>query len=69
MSRTRKKSDAQCQCVPGCRSEPLPGSPFCKRHSISCPRKAPLSGSEPDYHPSKYNKYKGRKIELLLLFY
>jgi hypothetical protein len=61
MSKTRKKSDARCQCMPGCPHEPLQGSPFCKRHSVSCPRKAPLSGYEPDYHPSKYNKYKGRK--------
>ena len=57
MSKTRKKLDVRCQCDPGCMRESLPGSPFCKRHSVSCSRKAPLSGSEPDYHPSKYNKY------------
>ena len=51
----------QCQCDPTCPHPPLPTSPFCAQHATSCPRKAPLSGSEPIYDPSAYNKYKGMK--------
>lgn len=46
----------QCQCMPTCRLPPLKGLPFCKKHMNYCPRKAPLTGSEPKYNPKRYNK-------------
>lgn len=52
---------AKCQCDPMCKNHPLENSPFCKEHQRNCPRIAQLSGSEPKYNPSKYNKYKGMK--------
>lgn len=56
-----KKSNPRCQCEPSCHQPPLPGSPFCKVHQRRCTRKAPLSGYEPDYNPSEYNKNVGIK--------
>ena len=50
------KSNPRCQCDPKCKSEPLPGSPFCKEHENSCHRVAPLSGAELPYNPDLYNK-------------
>ena len=47
---------ARCQCLPSCKNPPLDGKPFCKIHMKSCPRKAPLSGSEVYYNPDRYNK-------------
>jgi len=58
---TRKRKRAQCQCDPTCRLQPLNNSPFCPKHIKFCPRRSPLSGSEPDFNPEKYNKYKGIK--------
>ncbi len=54
-----KKSSSveQCQCDPNCKNSPLKDSPFCKEHSTYCPRISPLSGYEPEYNPSKYNKH------------
>ena len=50
-----QKAKAQCQCDPNCRSQPLPGSPFCAVHQRSCPRRSPLTGYEPKYDPAYYN--------------
>jgi hypothetical protein len=61
MGKTRKKSDPQCQCDPSCNRLPMEGSPFCNVHQRSCNRKAFLSGYEPDYNPSEYNKNLGIK--------
>jgi len=47
---------ARCQCDPKCKRPPLPSQPFCSVHQISCLRTAPLSGYEPPYAPSRYNK-------------
>jgi hypothetical protein len=46
----------RCQCIATCKLPPLPNSPFCKKHIRYCPRKAPLSGYEPEFNPSRYNK-------------
>lgn len=52
---------ARCQCDPNCKNEPLPNSPFCKKHNKRCTRKASLSGYEIPYSPDKYNNYNGIK--------
>lgn len=44
-----------CQCDSKCRLPPLEGSPFCSKHQ-KCSKISPLSGYEPKYNPSKYNK-------------
>ena len=59
---TRKK--ARCQCMASCKNPPLENSPFCAEHIKFCPRRAPLSGSEPDFNPDLYNKHKGVKEAL-----
>jgi hypothetical protein len=46
----------RCQCDPHCPNQPLPGLPFCKVHEEFCPIQSPLSGSEPTYGSTKYNK-------------
>lgn len=46
----------RCQCMASCKHTPLPGLPFCKKHSNKCPRISHLSGSEPKYRPNFYNK-------------
>jgi len=49
----------QCQCSPRCRHPVVSGSPFCRQHLLKgCNRKSPLSGSEPEYNPDKYNNNK-----------
>lgn len=58
---TRKKKVVQCQCSSSCKNPALDNLPFCKKHLYYCPRKAPLSGSEPDFNPPRYNKYRGIK--------
>jgi len=45
----------RCQCLSSCISKPLEGEAFCKNHMKSCPRKAPLSGYEPEYEPERWN--------------
>jgi hypothetical protein len=57
---TRKRK-ARCQCMASCRNPPLDNSPFCAQHIKFCPVRSPLSGSEPEFNPEKYNKYKGIK--------
>jgi len=61
MGKTRKKRQLRCQCDPFCKLLPLEGSPFCRIHQHKCKRIAPLSGYEPDYNPSEYNKNPGLK--------
>ena len=60
-TQTRKKQRARCQCMASCKNPPLDNSPFCAEHIKFCPRRAPLSGSEPDFNPARYNKHKGIK--------
>jgi hypothetical protein len=61
VSQTRKKSNAVCQCMPGCKNPPLNNSPFCKDHIKFCPRRSPLTGYEPEFDPDRFNKFKGVK--------
>ena len=50
------RSNNRCQCMSSCPNPSLPGEAFCAKHMASCPRKgAPLSGSEPDYDPERWN--------------
>lgn len=60
-TRKRKSFEPHCQCEPGCKNLPMPGSPFCKAHQHKCSRLSPRTGYEPDYNPSKYNKHAGLK--------
>ena len=49
----------QCQCSPRCKKPLVAGTPFCRAHLLNgCKRRSPLSGSEPDYDPDKYNSDK-----------
>lgn len=41
-----------------CINPPLKGEAFCEKHMKRCPRKAPLSGYEPDYEPERWNSKK-----------
>ena len=59
---TRKKP--RCQCMSSCKNPPLKNSPFCAVHIKFCPRRAPLTGDEPDFEPEIYNKHKGLKEAL-----
>jgi hypothetical protein len=45
----------QCQCTESCRQPSLKGEAFCKLHMQKCSRISPLSGSEPDYEPKRWN--------------
>ena len=54
-----KKVIAKCQCTLLCKNKPVANSPFCSIHVKQCDIRSPLSGYEPDYDPSKYNKYYG----------
>ena len=46
----------QCQCSIACNRPALPKKAFCASHESQCPRESPMTGSEPDYHPSLWNK-------------
>lgn len=49
-------SSSQCQCSSECKRPLVSGIPFCRYHLLKgCPRKSPLSGSEPKYDPNIYN--------------
>lgn len=52
-----KMNDApgRCQCLATCPNPALPTKAFCAKHMKSCPRRAPLSGSEPRYEPDRWN--------------
>ncbi len=58
---SKQEKAPHCQCDPTCPHPPEPNSPFCRKHTRSCPRRAPLSGSEPAYQPDKYNRHRGIK--------
>ena len=45
----------QCQCSIDCNFKSLPGEAFCEKHMNNCNRKSPLTGAEPDWHPSLWN--------------
>jgi hypothetical protein len=62
--KTRKTTNARCQCTPSCKNPPLDNSPFCAVHAKFCPRRSPLTGYEPDFNPDLYNKHKGIKEAL-----
>lgn len=48
---------AHCQCSSQCKKKVVEGTPFCRHHLLKgCGRQSPMSGSEPDYNPDKYNK-------------
>jgi hypothetical protein len=49
-------SPGRCQCLATCPNPALKGKAFCKKHMSFCPRRAPLSGSEPMYEPERWNK-------------
>lgn len=49
------ESPGRCQCLATCPKPSLPGKAFCASHMKSCPRRAPLSGSEPKYEPDRWN--------------
>ena len=54
----------RCQCLPlknACPNLCIPGEAFCEDHRL-CPRKAPLSGSEPDYDPDLWNLKKAIRL-------
>ena len=64
VKQTRKKGDARCQCMPSCKNLPLENSPFCEKHIKFCPRQSLMTGYEPKFDPSLFNKYKGVKEAL-----
>jgi hypothetical protein len=45
----------RCQCLATCPKPAVKGKAFCTNHMKSCPRLAPLSGSEPKYEPDRWN--------------
>ena len=45
----------QCQCGIACDNSALYGEAFCETHAESCQNTSPLSGSEPDYEPNRWN--------------
>lgn len=49
---------AHCQCSPHCNKKVLYGKMFCENHSKKCPRVSPMSGFEPPYQPTHWNKTK-----------
>jgi hypothetical protein len=58
---TRKKIKNKCQCSSTCIQPVLENSAFCKDHIKFCPRKSPMTGYEPEFNPSRYNRHKGIK--------
>jgi len=64
VNHTRKKKYAKCQCIVSCKNPPLENSPFCALHIKYCSRRSPMTGSEPDFQPDLYNRYKGLKESL-----
>ena len=49
-------SPGRCQCLATCPNPAVKGKAFCIDHMNFCPRRAPLSGSEPKYEPDRWNK-------------
>ena len=52
----------RCQCLASCQIPAVKGKAFCKKHMKSCPRKAPLNGSEPPYNPDLWNLEKAIRL-------
>lgn len=52
----------RCQCLKTCPNRCIKGEAFCENHKDSCPREAPLSGSEPKYDPERWNKDKAVRL-------
>ncbi len=52
----------RCQCLSSCPHQALEGEAFCAEHMKFCPRRAPLSGSEPAYNPDLWNKEKSVRL-------
>jgi hypothetical protein len=48
----------QCNCTIECNNKSLPGEAFCQKHMEYCPITSPITGVEPDWHPSIWNKIK-----------
>ena len=46
----------QCNCSIHCNNLSLPGEAFCEDHIDICDSKSSLTGVEPDWHPSLWNK-------------
>ena len=46
----------RCQCLSNCTKQATKGNPFCEEHMKGCPRASPLSGCEPKYDPTMWNK-------------
>lgn len=49
------ESPGRCQCLATCPKPAIQGKAFCANHMKFCPRRAPLSGSEPKYEPDRWN--------------
>ena len=48
----------QCNCTIECNRKSLPGEAFCKFHIDKCKIGSPITGVEPDWHPTIWNKIK-----------
>lgn len=53
---------SRCQCLASCPYEALKGEAFCADHLKFCPRRAPLSGYEPEYNPGLWNLDKAIRL-------
>jgi hypothetical protein len=53
---------SRCQCLASCPHEALKGEAFCADHMKFCPRRAPLSGYEPEYNPGLWNLDKAIRL-------
>lgn len=54
--RSNRGKNGQCQCSSDCVRPAKVGATFCAYHLTNgCPRRSPLSGSEPNYFPEEYN--------------
>ena len=45
----------QCQCGIECSEYAIDGEAFCETHIDKCSRESPLTGSEPEYEPNRWN--------------
>jgi hypothetical protein len=53
---TKTGTKGQCQCMRACKNSVVPGGHFCSLHMKHCPRSSPLSGFEPKFNPTLWNK-------------
>jgi len=56
------KIPGRCQCLSSCPNPSIKGEAFCSTHMNKCPRKAPLSGSEPKFEPKRWNDRKEIRV-------